>query len=171
MELQAIDTVSHPRDYRPVIIIAFLVAIAVNGAVIGWAFWAASQRPMVVLTDLRIDNSTSICPGEGLDYRFRLLASKATPVDLATSVESKVAHHEVAYSFLQQYNFTERTNLDIVRHWILPVVHIDPQTGVEVPWFPGEYTQRILAIIPGRANPSRLEIPFKIRFDCTRKGN
>lgn len=156
----------HPQDYRAIIIIAVLVALAINGAVIGWAFWLAAQRADVTLSEPLLEGLTALCPGETLDYRYTLSVSKAASIDLHTSVERVVPYDRVSYTRLQQFEFDEEAKLEIIRHWILPSTYLDPASGTEVAWEPGEYVQRTSANIVGRSEVSSIKVPFTIREGC-----
>jgi hypothetical protein len=161
------DESGRPRDYRTIAIIAFLVALSVNGAVIGWAFWLAAQRPDVGLSKPVVSSQTELCPGETLDYRFNLSVSKAASVDLYTSVERTVPTDRVSYTRLQQFTFNSATDLAITRNWVLPPTYLDPVSGMEIGWQPGEYVQRTSAtIVGGRDDPVVIEVPFEVRLGC-----
>jgi hypothetical protein len=168
VEYPALKGPQHPRDYRIVLVIAFLVAIAVNGTVIGWAFWLAAQQPKVMLSEGVIDGSAAICPGEGLDYRLTMDVSKATPVNLYVSIDGPKKINDVVFSNFQQLNFDRPIHLEITRHWVMPPSYIDPATGWDTVWWPGDYTQRVTASIPGRQLSSALSMPFRVRFNCSR---
>lgn len=159
-------TVEHPRDYRALVIIAILVTLTINAAVVGWAMWLGSQRADVELSEPLLAGNTSLCPGETLDYRFTLTVSKPAAVDLYTSVERVQPFDRVSYTRLQQFSFDEESKLEIIRHWILPPTYLDPVSGAEVPWQPGEYVQRTSASILGRSEASRIEVLFTVREDC-----
>lgn len=163
---EQVATYHPPRDYRAIIIIALAVALAVNGAVIGWAYWVAAQRADVSLSVPQLEGETNLCPGETLNYRFTLSVSKAASVDLYTSVERIAPNDRVSYTRLQQFEFDKATDLEIIRHWILPPTYQDPTTGTEVEWLPGDYIQRTTANVLGRSEPSAIEVPFSVRITC-----
>jgi hypothetical protein len=150
------------------LIIAALVALAINGAFVGWAIWINMQRPTVELTDLIVEDDTTICPDETLDYNFSLSVSRQADVDLNTSVESAEPHTTVAYSRFQRYSFDSQTTVEIGRQWSLPLTYLDPVTGRQRFWSPGEYVQIVSAnVIGGRDTPTEVEIPFTIPPSCS----
>lgn len=161
-----IVAVTHPRDYRAIVIIALAVALAVNGAVIGWALWVAGQRADVSLSVPQLEGVTDLCPGETLNYRFTLSVSKEASVDLYTSVQRIEPSDRVSYTRLQQFEFDKPTDLEVIRHWILPPTYQDPTSGTEVEWVPGDYIQRTTANVLGRSEPSAIEVPFSVRLSC-----
>lgn len=157
-----------PTNYTPIIIVAALVALAINGALVGWALWVNGQRPLVELSQPILESDSTLCPEQTLNYKFTLSVSKAADVDLNTSVESVSPHNTIAYSRFQRYSFDTQTALEIGRQWTLPVTFLDPSTGIQRPWLPGSYIQRTSAnIIGGRDAPAEIEVPFVIPDDCT----
>lgn len=160
-------TSKHPIDYRPFVLIAFLVALAVNGALISWALWLNAQRPQVELSEPIVEGNTALCPGDTLDYRFTLSVSKKADVDLNTSVEATSAQNTASYTRFQRYTFDTQINLEIGRRWTLPPTYLDPVTGKQIAWQPGLYVQKTSAdVIGGRDAPAKIEVPFEINASC-----
>jgi hypothetical protein len=157
----------HPRDYRPIVLIAFAVALIVNGAVIGWAFWYGAQRPDVELTLLRVEDDTALCPGDTLDYEFVISVSKAASINLYTSEGNVSPHGVFSFTRLQQFDFDGKVDLKIVRNWTLESTYMDAIAGKEMPWLPGKYTQHTsAAVVGGRNSPSSINVPFSIKPKC-----
>lgn len=155
----------HPIDYRPIVLIALLVALSVNGALVGWAFWYAGQQPHVALSKPQVEPDTALCPGDTLDYIFMLSVTKRASVDLYTTVDG--ANEHISYTRLQQFQFDNPTDLEIKRHWTLPPTYLDTTSGTQVAWLPGQYIQRTTATVAnGRDEPATIEVPFVVKIDC-----
>lgn len=158
---------SRIRDYRVVVLIAFLAAITVNGLVIAWAFWYDAQRPGVELTLLSVENDTALCPGDTLDYDFVISVSKAASINLSTSEGNSEPNGIFSSTRLQQFDFDGKTDLRIPREWTLMPTYMDAVAGREREWPPGGYIQRTSAtVVGGRASPSSIDVPFSVRADC-----
>lgn len=159
---------SHPRDYRPIVIIAVAAAFVVNGLVVGLLYWLSTQRAQVELTEPILKGPIELCPGGTLDYDFTLRVSKAASIDLYTSVERTQPHDRVSYTRLQQFRFDGPTELGIERHWVMPPTYTDPVTGLEVNWLSGEYVQRTTAVVIGSRedDPPEISVPFTVTVGC-----
>lgn len=158
--------VGNPRDLRFFVLIAFIVVFVVNGALIGWGYYLAEQRPTVLLTGLQIEGSTDLCPGDRLSFRFTLTVTKPASIDLYTTVEHVSAGDNVSYTRLQRFELDKATEIEISRQWVLTPTYSDPATGNEIPWLPGSYIQRTSASVVGRSELSTVDVPFEIRSDC-----
>jgi len=156
-----------PTNYAPIIIIAGLMALTINGLLIGWGLMMNAQRPRVELRDLAIEGNTVICPGEVLSYKFELTVSKPSDVDLTTYVESASPQTTVSYTRFQRYSFDTASSLTLGRHWLLPPTYLDPELGRQVTWRPGAYVQRTTAnVIGSRDGPSEIEVQFTVPNNC-----
>ncbi len=165
---KAVQVTEHaPTNYTPIIIIAGLIALAINGALVGWAFWYAAQQPHVSLSKPHIEDNVTLCPGDTLDYGFTLSVTKAADVDLYTTVDRALPPDHVSYTRLQQFNFDSQTDLEINRHWQLPPTYLDPVSGTQVAWLPGSYVQITRATVAnGRDEAAHIEVPFVVKTDC-----
>lgn len=163
----ALVTESRTRDYRPMLFIAVAVAVAVNGIVIGWAFWLSERRPEVELSPPVIEShSTALCPGNTLDYSFVLTVSRPAHVEVKTSEQKLIAGERISYARLQEFEFLEPTTMEFSRHWIVPPNYFDPVTGSAVMWEPGDYEQVTDANITGQSDVEKIRVRFSIRDDC-----
>lgn len=161
------DARSELTNYTPMIIIAALVALAINGALVGWAFWYSAQQPHVTLSKPAIDGNTELCPGDTLNYSFTLAVTKKASVDLYTTVDRASSKDHVSYTRLQQFDFDDQTDLEIKRHWQLPPTYRDPASGIQITWTPGPYIQRTTASVAnGRDEPAKIEVPFVVKTSC-----
>lgn len=161
------DARSAPTNYTPMIVIAALVALIVNGALVGWILWVNAQRPLVTLSQPVFETSRVICPGQTLDYKFVLAVSKEANVDLTTSVESLSPQTTVNYTRFQRYAFDAKARLEIGRQWLLPPTYLDPERGIQVSWRPGRYVQRTTAnIVGGRDGPAEIRVQFTVPNGC-----
>ena len=158
----------HPQDYRAIVIIAVLVALTINGVLIGLSLWYGAQRPEVELTLVRVEDDTALCPGDILNYEFVLSLSKPASVNLYTSEGNLVQHGIFSHTRLQQFDFDAAVDLKIVRDWTLEPTYMDAIAGKEMQWLPGQYTQHTSAtVIGGRNSPNSIDVPFSIRSDCS----
>lgn len=149
------------------VIVAVLAVVILDGALFGWGMWAAAQRPHVDLDNVIVDGNSILCPGDALNYRFTLSISKASDVNLSTSVDAVAPEVHVSYTRPQQYSPKGAIDLEISRHWILPPTYTDADSGSEMVWKAGEYIQRTTAnVVGGREAAAHIEVPFVVRKDC-----
>lgn len=161
------ETYSLPRNLVTNVIIAFVVVILVNSALIGWGYWLREQQGYVSISEPKIEsNSTALCPGNVLDYSFVLGVSKEAHVELKTSVQRLTPGARISFARLQEFEFSEPTTLEFVRHWVVPPSYSEPVSGEEVPWAPGNYEQITVANVVGRSEIAEIRVPFSIRSDC-----
>ena len=173
MQVMAIETANHPRDYRAIIIIATLVALTVNGALVGWGYWISDRLGHVELTNLHVIGDTKLCPGELLVYDFTMTVSQPATVDLSTTIERMDAIlktvDSVSYTSVQQFRNYAPGKVTLRRNVYFGDTYTDPETGQQREWLPGDYRQRTTASVIGRSEFSELEVPFTVRRDCPGK--
>lgn len=156
----------HIRIASWFLILAAVSTLALNASVFGWAIYRASTMPTVVLSQPVIAGPTALCPGETLDYSFIMSVSRAALVELKTSVQRLEPGTRISYARLQEFDFDEATDMNFVRHWVVPNGYADPVTGQEITWPPGDYAQITIANVAGRGDTSEIQVGFSIREDC-----
>lgn len=162
------STAQHPpRDFRMLVLIAFVVVLVVNSALIGWGYWLREQQPTAEMSEPVIENqSTALCPNDTLEYSFRLAVSKPAHVELKTSVQKLTLGARISYARFQEFEFSEPTTLEIGRKWVVPSFYTEPVSGQDVPWEPGNYEQITVANVVGRSEVSEIKVPFEIKPNC-----
>lgn len=167
------STDNHPRDYRAVIIVAALVALAINGALVGWGFWVSSQLGHVQLSNLHVFGDTELCPGELLVYEYTMKVTRPATVDLHTTIErlepTLKRISDVTFTSLQQFRTYDTQAVTLRRNVYFADTYTDPETGQQKTWQPGEYRQRTTASVIWRSEFSEIEVPFTVRQNCAKK--
>lgn len=167
-EASMVSPAPHPtRDFRMMALVAVVVVLVINSAFVGLGYWLRAQQPTVEMSEPEIEShTTALCPGNTLEYSFRLAVSSPAHVELKTSEQRLLQGERISFARLQEFTFTEPTTLEVGRKWIVPPFYRQPVTGQEVLWQPGKYEQITVANVVGRSEIAEIKVDFSIRPDC-----
>lgn len=148
------------------IVIVVAVFTVINTSILGLGMVRYANRPSVDIGEVQVEGATDLCPGDSLDYSFRITATSAGTVDLITSIIETNTVRPTLTRF-QQFVLEEDTSFVIRREYVIPSLYEDPMTGKGEKWVPGGYIQRTTARMEGSSVPNRrIEVPFNIKDGC-----
>lgn len=151
-----------------VFFLIFLAAILANVLIIFFYFGPSVAPSVFILSEIRMNGPTDLCPGDTLDFEFDVTVKEEGTYNLFMSTwKVDPPPSTIIFSELQPFVIGSQRSFSIPREWKIPVVYEDPANNVRVPMLPGAYIRDISVTAEGRNTKNKpLQVFFNIKKDC-----
>lgn len=156
-------------DYRKWLILGVFVVIVVSVTLTALTTTLLYVYPHADITDMLINSPTDVCPGDVINFEFRLYISGKSDITLFSTTQKEIAPrgYQSLYTTETLFRVDEETDFVVVRDYMIPPFYVDPRTERRIPWTPGDYHVQ-LRVFPTGSNTRDDEdgFNFTIKSDC-----
>lgn len=151
----------------------FVAAVFVSALnVLAYFYWLGppSGHSLFILSNLKVNGPTELCPGETLDFQFDVKVLSVGTYNLwASTWKVDPPPSTIIFSETEPFVIGSKREFPIVRSWRVPVLYEDKADNMMKPLSPGAYTRDISVTAEGKDTENDpLIINYDIRNDCER---
>lgn len=148
--------------------VATTIFIVLVTLIFSWILEPQVGRSLFILSDVRVNGPSYLCPGDTLDFEFDVIIKEEGTYNLWMSTwKVDPPPSTIVFSEIQPFVVGSDREFPIPREWLIPATYIDPGNNKDTPMVPGEYIRDISITAEGRNTRNKpLQVRFWIRKDC-----
>jgi hypothetical protein len=146
------------------------VVLMVGLNILAYRYWLGPQPSdsLFVLSNLKINGPTELCPGESLDFQFDVKVTEVGTYNLFMSTwKVDPPPSIIIFSETQPFVIGSKREFMILREWEIPEIYEDPANSQDTPMVAGSYIRDIAVTAEGKNTINvPVQVAFQIKEDC-----